>query len=257
TADFLRGLSASDVRTAQDALKLQTMLPAVDGTVIPMGGVGTLLGNGSYEKVPVMEGSNHDEWALFVGLYVIQTMMKLSTDMDYQTAAAATLGVSSTIASSLTAAYPLSNYMNNPNLALIAAGTDFVFSCPARATDIQLAANAPTYAYEFSDQAAPELLLPIPPADPSFRYMAAHASELQFIWNLPTPMGMALGSDEQALSTTMVNFWTQFAKTGNPNPAGSMTWPAYTTANDSILTLNTPASGVQVTTGFKAAHKCN
>jgi para-nitrobenzyl esterase len=256
TADFLRGLSAADVLAAQDSLKIQTLLPAVDGTVIPTGGVGTLLGSGTYEKVPVMEGSNHDEWALFVGLYVIQTKMKLTTETDYETAAAATLGVSSAIANSLIMPYPLANYMMNPNLALTAAGTDFVFSCPARVTDGQLSANKPTYAYEFSDESAPEILLPIPPADPTFKYGAAHASELQFIWNLPTPSGDALSTDEQALAETMVKYWAQFAKTGDPNVPGAPNWPAYTKANDSILTLNTPAANVSVTTAFKTAHMC-
>jgi hypothetical protein len=33
-------------------------------------------------------------------------------------------------------------------------------------------------------------------------------------------------------------------------------WPPYTTATDSILTLNTPATGVQVTTAFKTDHMC-
>ena len=256
TADFLRGLTAKQVLDAQDALKIQTLLPATDGTVIPTAGVGMSLANGKYEQVPVIEGTNHDEWALFVGLYVIQTNMKLVTEMDYETAAAATLGVSQAIANSLIGPYPLSNYMMNPNLALTAAGTDFVFACPGRVAAQQLSANKPTYEYEFSDQNAPSILLPIPPADPTFQYHAAHASELQFLWDLPEPKGMALTSDEQALKATMVKYWTQFAKTGDPNVSGNPMWPPYTTAGDSILTLNTPAMNVAVTTGFKADHKC-
>ena len=120
----------------------------------------------------------------------------------------------------------------------------------------QLSANKPTYEYEFSDQNAPSILLPIPPADPTFQYHAAHASELQFLWDLPEQKGMALTSDEQALKATMVKYWTQFAKTGDPNVSGNPMWPPYTTAGDSILTLNTPAMNVAVTTGFKADHKC-
>lgn len=256
TADYLRSLKAADVLAAQDLLKVQTLLPAVDGTVIPMGGVGGALMSGTYEKVPVMEGTNHDEWALFVGLYLNQTGMKLTTEADYEAAAAATFGQSTQIAMALIAPYPLANYNNDPNLALTAAGTDFVFACPSRAAAIQLSANAATFVYEFSDPNAPQILLATPPADPSFKYMAAHASELEYLWNLPTPTGKELSADQQALSATMVKYWTQFAKTGNPNGAGTPMWPAYTSANDSIMTLNTPASAVQVTTTFKTAHKC-
>jgi para-nitrobenzyl esterase len=256
TADYLRGLSAADVLAAQDLLKLQTLLPAVDGTVIPTGGVGGALAGGTYEKVPVIEGSNKDEWALFVALYLIQSNAMLATETDYEAAAAATFGVDASIATGLIAPYPLSDYMMDPARALTAAGTDFVFSCPSRATDIQLSANAPTYAYEFSDEAAPSLLLPVPTSDPGFKFGAAHASELQFIWNLPTPNGLALSADEQALSDTMVKYWTQFAKTGDPSFSGGPAWPAYTATGDSIQTLNTPAASVQAMTGFKAAHKC-
>jgi para-nitrobenzyl esterase len=259
TADFLRGLSTSDVLTGQDAVRLQTLpaLPPADGTVIPTGGVGMALGSGNYEKVPIIEGSNHDEWAFFVGLYLVRTNMALSTQTDYVTAAAATLDVSSADAMNLIAQYPLANYMMDPSLALTAAGTDFVFACPSRAAARQFASNSPTYVYEFSDQNAPELFLPVPKAEPSFQYHAAHASELQFLWNLQLSTStVPLTSDEQALSATMIKYWTQFAKSGDPNSFGSPLWPVYTTANDSILTLDTPASNVQVTTGFSAAHKC-
>ena len=57
TADFSARPEAADVLAAQDALKLQTLLPPTDGTVIPTGGVGMALSSGSYEKVPVIEGS--------------------------------------------------------------------------------------------------------------------------------------------------------------------------------------------------------
>ena len=259
TADLLRGLSATDVLAAQDALMLQTVLPSEDGTVIPTAGVGMQLSTGSYEKVPVIEGSNHDEWALFVGIYLNKTNMKLMTEMDYETAAAATFGVSQQTAMSLIAQYPLSSYMMNPALALTAAGTDFVFACASRTAGMDLSANKPTYVYEFSDESAPELFLPVPPADPTFKYGSAHASELQFVWDvtsLSTTTSMPLTADEQALSATMVKYWTQFAKTGDPNATGSPNWPAYTKANDSILTLDAPAANVKVTTGFKADHKC-
>lgn len=100
---------------------------------------------------------------------------------------------------------------------------------------------------------------PCPMAEPSFQYHAAHASELEFLWNLQLSAPATtkpLTPDEQALAATMVKYWTQCAKSGNPNSSGSPTWPVYTTANDSILTLDTPASSVRVTTGFNAARKC-
>jgi len=73
----------------------------------------------------------------------------------------------------------------------------------------QFALNSPAYVYEFSDQDAPELFLSVPSAGPSFQYHAAHASELQFLWNLQLSMPAStapLTADEQALSATMVKY---------------------------------------------------
>jgi len=256
TADYLRTLPTADVLSAQRALNLQTLSPSADGTIVPVAGVGMALASGTYEKVPVIEGSNHDEWALFVGLYLTKSNAMLASQTDYENAAAGTFGVSTQIADSLIGNYPLASYGNNPALALTAAGTDFVFACAARTAAMELSTSKPTFEYEFSDPNAPSLLLPVPPSDPGFKYGAAHASELQFLFNLPTPAGLALSADEQALSTTMVGYWTQFAKTGDPNFAGGPMWPAYSAATDSVLTLSTPAASVVATNGFKAAHKC-
>jgi para-nitrobenzyl esterase len=182
--------------------------------------------------------------------------VKPTTQTDYETMAAATFGVPATTATAIVAGYPLSSYSGNPELALTAAGTDLIFACANRKAAGDLAAAVPTYAYEFKDQNAPQVLVPPPPADPSFPYHAAHASELQYLFTLPTSVSKPLSADQQALSATMVKFWTEFAKTGNPNPAGSATWPAYAAASDTILTLDTPAASVQPTTAFKTDHKC-
>jgi len=40
---------------------------------------------------------------------------------------------------------------------------------------------------------------------------------------IPSPL--MLSADEQAMSATMVGYWTQFAKTGDPNGSGSPMWP--------------------------------
>ena len=166
TADALRALSTADVLAAQDALMLQTVLPSEDGTVIPTAGVGMQLSTGSYEKVPVIEGSDHDEWALFVGIYLNKTNMKLTTETGYETAAAATFGVSQATAMSLIAQYPLSSYMMDPAAALTAAGTDFVFACASRTAGMESFGEQTDDVYEFSDESAPELFLPVPTAIP-------------------------------------------------------------------------------------------
>ncbi|MEM9366696.1 MAG: carboxylesterase family protein [Planctomycetota bacterium] len=53
---------------------------------------------------------------------------------------------------------------------------------------------------------------------------APHATELPYVFgNLRDDAT----KEERALSQTMVGYWTQFAKTGDPNTASSSHWPAY------------------------------
>jgi hypothetical protein len=42
----------------------------------------------------------------------------------------------------------------------------------------------------------------------------------------------------------MTDYWTNFAKTGNPNGSGLPTWPQYNTASQPTLTLDDQIGGI-------------
>lgn len=63
---------------------------------------------------------------------------------------------------------------------------------------------------------------------------AAHAAEIGYVFgNLNDPK-----PDDASLSNAFMDYWVQFAKTGNPNFKGRTHWPAYTTSNDQHLVMD-------------------
>ena len=64
----------------------------------------------------------------------------------------------------------------------------------------------------------------------------------------------ALDPAQRALSRTMVDYWTGFARFGTPNSFRTPFWPAYRTSSDRFQELAPGA--VHSATGFAADHKC-
>ncbi|MFA6332710.1 MAG: carboxylesterase family protein [Methanoregula sp.] len=44
------------------------------------------------------------------------------------------------------------------------------------------------------------------------------------------------------MSDTMMDYWTQFAKTGSPNGGTNVNWPEYDTRTGQYLDINTTSS---------------
>ena len=89
----------------------------------------------------------------------------------------------------------------------------------------------------------------------SFPTGAYHASELQYIFDItqtPVP-NPGLTPAQEDLSDAMVGYWTQFARSGDPNSVGAPAWPLYGTSDQfQSLQPSTPITK----TGFATDHKC-
>ena len=242
-------LRSRPVETLLGALLSTSVVPDVDGLVLTQT-IGESFASGQLNRVPVIEGSNHDEWRLFVALNIDLVSGPLRPE-QYIGAIAATLGVSLETAAFLATFYPLENYPS-PDLALSALGTDAIFACNSRKAIRLLSQQVTTYAYEFGDEDAPQLFLP----PVSFPYGSAHASELQYLFhiraNVPAP---DLTEDQLQLSEAMTKYWTSFARTGSPNGSDEPFWAAYDSASDAMQSLVPPVPAVE--TGFAADHQCS
>jgi para-nitrobenzyl esterase len=218
--------------------------PDVDGRVLTTT-VGAALKSGQFNRVPVVIGTNHDEWRLFVALSQITTGITV-TAANYRAEIEGTLGVPAAAATAIAARYPVSSY-SSPSVALGAVGTDAIFACPALTAEESLSAYVPTYAYEFNDENAPERYLP----PVGFPYGAAHASELQYLFDLQgTPLPGVLSPAQHELAAAMKEDWTRFAKVGVP----SRSWPAFRKQAPDALSLIPPEP--QVETSFATEHQC-
>jgi para-nitrobenzyl esterase len=210
--------------------------------------------SGEFNRVPVIEGSTHDEFALFAytnieatfGTFVWQPgVYPLLVQILVQS-----LGLPTT-ADAVLAEYPLPASASSSAPNVIAIGTDALFACPARRAALALSEHVPTFAYEFNDADAPQPFVP----EASFDYGAFHASELAYIFDSPTLGGHAPFTDDQeALAAAMVRYWAQFAAQGDPNGSGTPLWPAFTAATEAVQSLEPPTP--RTVTDFAADHHC-
>lgn len=109
--------------------------------------------------------------------------------------------------------------------------TDWVWGEPARLTARAFEAKrAPAYMYQFGY---------VPPAARErSRYGAGHGSEVSFVFNTLNARWGNQGEatpEEKELARIMNTYWTNFAKTGNPNGKGVPVWPLYNTQKEEIL----------------------
>ena len=232
TAACLRGLPVSTILANENP---SGYTPDFDGSVLRQS-IGTALASGQFNRVPIINGSNRDEWRLFVA--IAELAGAPVTPANYQAAIASTLGVSPAVAAVIAAQYPLSAFPS-PAVAIGAVGTDAIFACPALKVDQSASAFVPTFGYEFNDENAPERFLP----PVSFPYGAAHASELQYLFGLPTaPIPGALTAPQQRLAASMRRYWTNFAARGFPSSAGQPVRPRPPRPADALADT-APAAG--------------
>jgi para-nitrobenzyl esterase len=246
TAACLRALPIAQI-LANQGTSLGATTPVIDGVVLPEP-LRDAFKAGRFNQVPIIEGSNHDEFRLFVALLYDLVGGPLTAD-QYDAAVASLLQIPLDLAPLITSHYPLSDY-DSPDLALAAIGTDAGFACNAQAVAHQLARYVKTYAYEFDDQNAPPLLPPV-----SFPYGAAHGLEIPYLFVIPNVVGApALDADQQQLSNLMLRYWTRFARSGKPRATQGPAWPKQ--ANDVLLSLRAPTPQTTSSTTFNNDHHC-
>jgi para-nitrobenzyl esterase len=124
TAACLRSLPVSTILANEDAAGYT---PNINSEVLPES-LGTAFATGNFNRVPIIDGTNRDEWRLFVAISELEG--NPVTASNYQSMISSTLGVPAAAAAVIAAKYPLPAFPS-PSVAIGAVGTDAIFACPA------------------------------------------------------------------------------------------------------------------------------
>jgi para-nitrobenzyl esterase len=229
-----------------------TTFPVVDGYVLRQTPLAAFRA-GQFNKVPVIAGSNKDEFTNLLAVAFPQIVNPPLPAQGYLPFLQNLFGPQG--AAAVAAQYPLSAYQS-PLQALAAAFTDAFVSCQTEQKRAALARYVTTYGYEFTEPNPAPAPLQMPPV-PGLTYGAYHTSELPYVFGLSSPNGGDLSGADLALSRSVIGYWGNFAAFAQPNGLpwpGNTVWPAY--PQGQLLDLHKGTPGTLSTAQFAANHQC-
>jgi para-nitrobenzyl esterase len=246
-AQCLRALPADRLLTPPKYVRLgaESLTGPVTGSSLLPADPITGFADGTAAKVPVLIGTNEDEFRLFVALQHLQKGEQYPVER-YPKLLADTFGAH---ADEVGRRYPLAGYDKSVPLAYAAAVTDAVFACPADRMAADLSRSRPVFAYEFADRSAPA---PEPMASLPYPVGAAHALEVHYLFGI---RGAAeLNPAQSRLSDEMIDYWTRFVTAGTPHVDGQPDWPPMERAPGAHMSFRT--DGNRLVNDFEQAHQC-
>ncbi|WP_410506917.1 carboxylesterase/lipase family protein [[Mycobacterium] appelbergii] len=216
--------------------------PVVGTTELPQDPVAEIAG-GRAARVPVLIGTNRDEFTLFTALRYLREGQRFTVE-QYPALLAETFGRH---AAAVAAHYPIDRY-GGVAQAYSAAVTDGEFSCVANRLAGGLAGTDTVYSYEFNDRTAPapDVMQTLP-----FPVGASHSLELRYLFDVggAPPLNPA----QQELSASMIAYWSQFVRTGDPAGDGQPAWPP---SDEAAKIMSLKLGGPQMMDGFANEHRC-
>ncbi|XP_067668381.1 acetylcholinesterase-like [Haliotis asinina] len=107
---------------------------------------------------------------------------------------------------------------------------DRFFTCPStNVAENNAAVGGETFRYYYTYRASNE-------AWPAWMGVI-HSAEIPFVFGMPLNNTLGYTDEEKRFSERIMSYWTNFAKSGNPNGHGNSPWPGYTTGKKEFLEL--------------------
>jgi para-nitrobenzyl esterase len=207
----------------------------------------TAFAQGRAARVPVLIGSNRDEFTMFVARQILRQGRDFSAER-YPQLLSETFGAN---AAAVAEHYPLDRFDGSVPLAYSAAVTDQAFACAADRMSHDLAKANPVYAYEFNDRGtpAPEVFGHLP-----FQIGAGHSLDVRYLLDVGGAPALSLA--QQALSDQMIDYWAAFVATGSPRAQGQPDWPELGPDAATGKRMSLQPDGSRVVTSFEETHRC-
>jgi para-nitrobenzyl esterase len=206
--------------------------PILDGRVLP-DTVEAIFAAGKQAKVPLLAGWNADESR--AGVVLGKERM---TAAIFAANAKARFGDR---APDLLKVYPASDDAEAVESAAALAGDFFIGYSTWKWIEAHHATgSAPVYRYSFDRKipVPPDLTINGKPAT-SEDVGARHAGEIEYVFGqLDTVPKVTWTDADRRLSDRMMTYWSNFAKTGDPNGPGLPQWPAYDPGAPRVLHLD-------------------
>jgi len=212
--EALRAMPAQKILDAALKVPRETFSQDIDGYFLPTDCI-SIFTAGKQSHVPLLAGWNKDE-----GNYKTFFKDENPTVENYVAHANSRLGNN---AGFFLKVYPAATDAEAKRAAQDFEGDQFTGYAVWKWIEMQrLTGESPVYRYEF-DQTLPL------PADvkPGTEPTAPHASEIEFVFLVISSRNLPWRQEDYQVSELMASYWTNFAKTGDPNGPDLPHWPEY------------------------------
>jgi para-nitrobenzyl esterase len=197
--------------------------PIYDGKILP-DDPWLLYETGKFNDTPILIGSNSDEGGLFIRQPIAPDAFKANARRSY-----------AGFADRVLAAYPHSTADEARQAqADIMRETAFAWPTYSWARMQARHGNAPAYVYylDYRTEATPR--------------GSGHASEIQYVFGNLGARDTQPSAKDQALRDQFMGYWTNFAKTGDPNGLGLAEWPRFTNDSPRYMALGDRTGPIEV-----------
>ena len=223
-AKSLKDLRAMPTAALLEAAKSRGMVgfgPDIDGKLLTEP-VADTFAAGKQAHVPLLAGWNRDEGNFFVqGNMTVDKFKGMATGMFKDRA------------EEFLKLYPAGNDEQATRSAIDFGSDSFIaFGTWKWLEAHRKTGQAPVYRYHFELAAPPSKFHP--------GWFAFHSDDIEYVFGtLDTRPGAEWRPEDRKLSEQIMGYWTNFARTGDPNGAGLPAWPKYG-ESDALIHLDNP-----------------